>query len=67
VNGFVDDQLRALLRVKHYSYRTELCYLRWIEQYIRFYKTAECFRHPARKVGAGRGFRDEVVSTRAKT
>jgi hypothetical protein len=26
--------------------RTEQCYLRWIEQYIRFHRTAEGFRHP---------------------
>jgi hypothetical protein len=26
------EQVRQALRVKHYSYRTELCYLRWIEQ-----------------------------------
>ena len=25
---------------------TERCYVRWIEQYIRFHKTAEGFRHP---------------------
>ena len=27
--------------------RTEECYLRWIEKYIRFHKTADGFRHPA--------------------
>jgi integrase len=41
------DQVRQLLRTKHYSYRTEKCYLRWIEQYIRFHRTADGFRHPA--------------------
>lgn len=41
------DEVRQTLRVKRYSYRTEQCYLRWIEQYIRFHKTAEGFRHPA--------------------
>lgn len=40
------EQVRQTLRVKRYSYRTEQCYLRWIEQYIRFHKTAEGFRHP---------------------
>ncbi len=29
------EQVRQALRVKHYAYRTEQCYLRWIEQYIR--------------------------------
>ncbi len=41
------DEVRQTLRVQRYSYRTEQCYLRWIEQYIRFHKTAEGFRHPA--------------------
>jgi integron integrase len=41
------EQARQAVRVKHYSYRTEQCYLRWIEQYVRFHKTAEGFRHPA--------------------
>jgi Phage integrase, N-terminal SAM-like domain len=40
------EQVRDALRTKHYSYRTERCYLRWIEQYIRFHRTAEGFRHP---------------------
>jgi hypothetical protein len=25
-----------VLRVRHYSYRTEQCYVAWIEQYLRF-------------------------------
>lgn len=41
------EQVRQALRVKHYSYRTERCYLRWIEQYIRFHKTEQGFQHPA--------------------
>ncbi|HEY7312355.1 MAG TPA: integron integrase [Gemmataceae bacterium] len=41
------EQVRQALRVKRYSYRTEQCYLRWIEQFIRFHKTDEGFRHPA--------------------
>lgn len=41
------EQVRRTLRVKRYAYRTELCYLRWIEQYIRFHKTDEGFQHPA--------------------
>ena len=35
------DQVRGLLRAKHYSYRTEQCY--WILRYIRFYD----IRHPS--------------------
>lgn len=46
------EQVRQALRVKHYAYRTEQCYLRWIEQYIRFHKTDEGFRHPALLGGA---------------
>jgi hypothetical protein len=41
------DEVRQVLRVKRYSYRTEQCYVRWIEQYIRFHKTDEGIRHPA--------------------
>jgi integron integrase len=40
------DQVRAVARVRHLSIRTEECYARWIEQYIRFHKTADGFRHP---------------------
>ena len=46
------EQVRQALRVKHYAYRTELCYLRWIEQYVRFHKTDQGFQHPALLGGA---------------
>ena len=36
------EQVRQLARVKHFSYRTEQCYLHWIERYIRFHG----IRHP---------------------
>jgi integron integrase len=36
------DQVRACLRVKHYSYRTEQAYLDWIKRYIIFHGK----RHP---------------------
>lgn len=36
------DQLRADLRARHYSLRTEEAYIKWIRQYIRFH---HC-RHP---------------------
>ena len=41
------EQVRQALRVKRYAYRTERCYLRWIEQYVRFHKTDQGFQHPA--------------------
>jgi integron integrase len=41
------EQVRQLLRTRHYALRTEECYLRWIDKYIRFCKTADGFRHPA--------------------
>ena len=31
------DQVRNLIRVKHYSIRTEKSYISWIKQYIRFH------------------------------
>lgn len=37
------DQLRNLLRTRHYSIRTEEAYLGWAERYIRFHGC----RHPA--------------------
>lgn len=37
------DQLRDLLRTRHYSIRTEVAYLGWVERYIRFHGC----RHPA--------------------
>jgi Phage integrase, N-terminal SAM-like domain len=31
------DQVREVLRVKHYSIRTERCYCDWIRRYVRFH------------------------------
>ena len=36
------EQVRDLIRVKHYSIKTEEAYLRWIKNYILFHKK----RHP---------------------
>jgi integron integrase len=36
------DQTRAVLRMRHYSYRTEKTYIEWIAQYIRFHN----IKHP---------------------
>jgi hypothetical protein len=36
------DRMHLLLRLRHYSARTETCYLKWAEQYIRFHG----LRHP---------------------
>jgi site-specific recombinase XerD len=36
------DQVRQAVRVKHFSYRTEQCYVHWIERFIRFHG----IRHP---------------------
>ena len=37
------EQLHTLMRVRHYSVRTEEAYAHWIKQYIFFHKK----RHPA--------------------
>jgi site-specific recombinase XerD len=31
------EQVRGVLRAKHYAYRTEQCYVQWILRYIRFH------------------------------
>ena len=36
------DQLRELLRIKHYSYKTEQSYVQWVKRYILFHNK----RHP---------------------
>jgi hypothetical protein len=41
------DQMRAVLRSKHYSRRTEESYVHWITGYVRFHQT----RHP-RELGS---------------
>lgn len=41
------DRVRELIRIKHYSMRTEQACLRWIRRYIRFHGR----RHP-RELGA---------------
>ncbi len=40
------DQLRAALRTRHYSKRTEEAYCMWVRRYIRFHN----YRHPAEMV-----------------
>ena len=32
------DQCREIMRLKHYSLRTERCYCDWIRRYIHFHK-----------------------------
>ena len=32
------DQLREVLRVKHYAIRTEQAYCDWVKRYVRFHK-----------------------------
>src|SRR5262245_46161991 len=36
------DQVRHVARVKHFSYRTEQCYIYWVTRYIRY----QGLRHP---------------------
>jgi integron integrase len=36
------DQVRQVLRVRHYAVRTEDCYVHWVERFIRFHR----LRHP---------------------
>ncbi len=48
------DQVRQVLRVRHYSYRTEQCYLGWITNYLRFCKGEGAWKHP-RELGAPDG------------
>jgi site-specific recombinase XerD len=40
------DEVRHVLRVRHYSYRTEQCYVAWITHYLRFAKGDGAWRHP---------------------
>src|SRR5215831_10210262 len=32
------DQVREVLRLKHYSIRTERCYCDWIRRYVQFHR-----------------------------
>jgi hypothetical protein len=32
------DQVREVMRLRHYSIRTERCYCDWIRRYIKFHK-----------------------------
>ena len=40
------EEVRQVARLRRLALETERCYARWIEQYIRFHKTAAGFRHP---------------------
>jgi hypothetical protein len=41
------EQVRHVARLRRLALPTERCYVRWVEQYIRYHKTASGFRHPA--------------------
>ena len=45
------DQVRDVMRLKHYSLRTERTYCEWIERFIRFHR----MRHPAEMAEAEMG------------
>jgi hypothetical protein len=45
------DQVRQVLRVRHYSYLTEQCDVAWITHYLRFSKGDGAWKHP-RELGA---------------
>ena len=40
------DRVRDKLRFLQYALETEKSYLRWIEQFIRFHKVGNDWRHP---------------------
>ena len=46
------DQMREVLRVKHYSLRTEEAYVQWVRRFLKFHRDrAGAWRHP-RELGA---------------
>jgi integron integrase len=50
------EQVREVLRVKHYSLRTEETYLQWVKRFLKFHRDdAGAWKHP-RELGA-----DDVV------
>jgi hypothetical protein len=40
------DRACHIARLRRLALETERCYVRWVEQYVRFHKTAEGFRYP---------------------
>jgi len=45
------DQLREVIRYKHYSFRTEEAYLYWVKFFVRWHARNGHVRHP-RELGA---------------
>jgi hypothetical protein len=46
------DQVREVLRIKHYSLRTETAYVLWVRRFLKFHRDqAGKWRHP-RDLGA---------------
>jgi hypothetical protein len=43
------EQVRGAIRQRHYSYRTEQCYIHWIKRFIFFHNK----RHPAQMGRSG--------------
>jgi hypothetical protein len=52
------DQVREVIRGKHYSARTEQAYLYWVRLYVRWHGRAGSMRHP-KEMG-------QVVATKAR-
>lgn len=46
------DQLREVLRYKHYSLRTEQAYLYWVRFFVRWHGRVGKMRHPPVAAGA---------------
>jgi hypothetical protein len=40
------DQMREVLRVKHYSLRTEEAYVQWVRRYLAFHRQKVSTPHP---------------------
>jgi integrase len=47
------DEMRQVLRLRHSAYETEKTYLLWVEQFIRFHKGPDGWRHPKDLGAAG--------------
>ena len=45
------EKLRTTIRVRHYSYRTEKCYVHWVKRFILFHDK----HHPTDDCGANAG------------
>jgi hypothetical protein len=57
----LENQIREVMRFRHYSSRTEESYVGWCRQFVKFHE----LRHPGEMGAAGNGVRVQILTKSA--